>query len=323
MNMGQFRAIITAFFLFFGFLEMYGADAKGYKIVLASFGTFEEAKGKLNDLSKQIEDDEKKLQHQYGFEIVARPSGKAFMLAIEPIEREEDAKVVLKGFKRLYPDGYINGYFGPTEGTVFLKVESLKEEANQTLEANTSNVPEVMNVVQSPEPADVSIAPIKEDPHRMVWVVIGVFGIVALGLIGWFLQRKKTDKPQKGFKEKYEEALAEESEDRVEVIESEAFNVCEEIEDKTEAELKQLIPERDIFDKLKKNSFFITLLGELKSAAETKDHVRCLDVMAELMRYQKNFKKSSKMSMFQRLIETKEFESLAIRINNEIEIGKV
>ena len=63
----------------------------------------------------------------------------------------------------------------------------------------------------------------------------------------------------------------------------------------------------------------MTLLGELKGAAEIKDHLRCIDLMSELMRYQKNFKKSAKMDALMNLVEAKEFERLAMFINNEME----
>lgn len=319
----QFRAILAAFFLFLGLLEVYGGEAKGYKIVLASFMTFDEAKERLNDLSKRIGDDEKALQTQYRFEIVARPSGKAFILAIEPLEHKEDAKTVLQGFKKLYPDGYINGYFGPTEGAVLLPKEESKPfqsvvEANQTDEENVT-APSVANITKSPKvDPKVERPVIDKNQSQISWVVIGVLGIIALGLIGWLLKGKKS--PQRELKEQYEEAINEEaSEDRVEAIESEAYGIVEEAEAHNDVIPKQFLPESDIFEKLKKNSFFVTLLGELKGAAEIKDHLRCIDLMNELMRYQKNFKKSAKMEALMNLVKTKEFERLATFINNEME----
>lgn len=321
MKTARWGAILFALFVFLGFWEAYGAEAKGYKIVLASFATFDEAKAKLNDLSQRIGDGEKGLQEQYGFEIAARPSGKAYMLAIEPLQTEQDAQKVLKSFKQFYPDSYINGYFGPTEGAVFLSKESVKEEANQTADGNTSNTAEPMKVVQAPKPADVSMAePTQEEPRRTVWMLIGVLGIAALGLIGWLLKSKNTQESPKAFKEKYEETIIdEENEDRVEVIESEAYGTVGEPEIPKEVVPKQFEPESDIFFKLKKNSFFMTLLGELKSAADNKEHPRCADLMAELMRYQKNFKKSTMMDTIQKLVETKQYEQLSALINNEME----
>lgn len=325
MKITRFRAIVAALFLLVALLDVYGAEAKGYKIVLASFATFDEAKAKLNDLAKQIGDNEKKLQNQYGFEIVARPSGKAFMLAIEPLEREEDAKTVLQGFKQFCPDGYINGYFGPTEGAVFLPKEESKPlqptvEANQTHEENVT-ASSAANITESSK-VELSLETpvIDKDSSQTLWMVIGVLGIIALGLIGWLLKGKKSPHSEREFKEQYEEAVNEEvSEDRVEVIESEAYSIVEEAEVHNDVIPKQFVPESDIFEKLKKNSFFMTLLGELKGAAETKDHPRCIDLMSELMRYQKNFKKSAKMDALMNLVEAKEFERLATFINNEME----
>ncbi len=322
------RAISGALFLFLGLLEIHAAEAKGYKIVLASFGTFDEAKGKLNDLSKRLGEDEKNLRNEYGFEIVARPSGKAFMVAIEPLKSEEDAKAVLNSFKKFYPDGYINGYFGPTEGAVFLPKEESKPavppsqsmgETNQTHEENIT-VPSAPSVTSpskvEPTPVDKTTP---EEPRQTLWIVIGILGIAALGLTGWLLRGKKGDEPQRPFKEQYEEmSNEEENEDRVEVIESEAYAIVEENKVHHEDEVKQFIPESDIFDKLKKNSFFITLLGELKGAAELKDHPRCSDLMDELMRYQKNFKKSVKMDALRQMANAREFERLATFINNEM-----
>lgn len=319
MNNIRVKSIILAVVMFLNFIEAYASEAKGYKIVLASFPTFDEAKAKLNDLSQNIGDAEKALQKRYGFEIAARPSGKAYMLAIEPFQTEKDAQEVLKTFKHFYPDSYINGYFGPTKGAVFLNDESLQPDVNQTLEDNTSTVAKPIPSVQSQELV-TPIVQVKEEPSHKVWILISVLGIAVLGLLGWFLKGNRKHESLKAFKERYEETISDEdNEDRVEVIESEAYSEVEESEISKEVGQKQFEPESDIFFKLKKNTFFMSLMGELKSAADNKDYARCSDLLAELMRYQKNFKKSVKMDILQQLVDKREFERLATFINNEME----
>lgn len=254
------------------------------------------------------------------------------MLAVEPIETEKGAAAVLKQFKKHYPDAYVNGYFGPTKGALFYKpsqAESVTLEANATEVNSTSavekNIEENSTITTPPvEPTiaqkDVvveSVVP-EEPKSNSGWLIaLLIGGILLLG--AWRVKAKKTPQRVQEFKEKYEEAVQEgESEDRLEIIESESFVIVEEDEAPQKNEPKVFEPEPDIFYKLKKNMFFVTLIEELKAAANSKDDQRCHDLMAEVLRYQKNFRKSEMIETMQNFIESKAYDQLSQFIDREM-----
>lgn len=326
MNQIRFMAVVIVVLMLQ--FPVYAAEAKGYKIVLASFGTFDEAKEKLDRLGQKLGAQDEALQKKYGYQIAARPSGKAFMLAVEPIESKEDSEKILKQFHLYYPDAYVNGYYGPTEGAVFLKAkENVQSEEQNTSEANQS-VPELQPAAEEnlPVQSQALSAPSQEvsqsPSESTIFSKIGNLGIVLLALmmamLFWFWKRKIKIEVQESPKERYEESRQEEtSEDLVYVIESEAVKDEPDIQEKIPAKLFE--PQSDIFDKLKKNMFFMTLLGELKTAAEVKDEQQCKSLMDEVMKYQKNFRASEKIARIQSYIETKRYDELSTYINKEMD----
>lgn len=323
------KFIVLSWLILIAAVDTFAAEAKGYKIVLASFGSFDEAKGALEKLGSKIGDAEYALQKEYHFEIAARSSGKAYMLAVEPIETAANAERVLKQFQKYYPDGYINGYFGPTEGAVFLSKETQKtvvptpdiiSDTNKTVEENRTIATEPLVSPQISVVKKTVNDPRKEESKQTIWIIIGVLGAMVLGLVRWLLKNKKAVVTDRVFKEKYEEALQEsESEDRVEMIESEAFSIVNEVEEVQNIQPKVFEPEPDIFYKLKKNMFFMTLMGELKSAADSKEDQRCHDLMDEVLRYQKNFRPSEMIASMQDLLQTKAYDQLSELINREMD----
>ena len=322
--------IVLSCMILFSAMQTFAAEAKGYKIVLASFATFDEAKSALEKLGSKIGDSEVTLQKKYHFEIAARSSGKAFMLAVEPIETQEGAKSVQKQFQKYYPDAYINGYFGPTQGALFFKPpesnspdeEVNASEANTTAEAvksveENSSTPATPIVETTTAEATVVNEPSKpEERNDSVWMI----ALVLIIIVGWGMWKIRISKePAKEFKEKYEEAVTEsESEDRVEMIESEAFSVVEEDDTPKSEQPKVFEPERDIFYKLKNNMFFMTLIEELKVAADSKDDQRCHDLVDEVLRYQKNFRNSEMIATMKNLVETKGYDQLSSLITREM-----
>ncbi len=325
--------IVLSWMILFSTMQTFAAEAKGYKIVLASFATFDEAKGALEKLGSNVGENELALQKEYHFEIAARSSGKAFMLAIEPLETHQGAESVLKQFKKYYPDAYINGYFGPTKGALFFKplvpnnaAEEVNiTESNMTVEA-TKNIEENSSTPAGPRVETVTAEATvteetsvsEEENSNLVWIIIA---LLLFGAIVWGIWKKtKSKESVQEFKEKYEESIQEEErEDRLEVIESEAFVTIKEDDTPPKSEPKHFEPEPDIFYKLKKNMFFITLMGELKTAADNKDDQRCHDLMDEVLRYQKNFRKSDIIETMEKFIETKAYDQLSAFINREID----
>lgn len=291
--------------MLFTFLSIhtYAAQSKGYKIVLASFPTFDEAKAKLAILDSQLGADERAIQEKYHYEIVARSSGKAFILAIEPLETKVITDQVIKQFGNLYPDAYSNGYFGPTEGALVLEhtqIATVVDEANRSIMQKVEKRPEVKAI-------EVKNTPV-EDEEKSVsfWIIIAGIGVLIAVLFSVFKRRIPTQAQSS--------------------IESEiSINNIEEIVLK-EAVLPANVPDpspleavqSDIFYRLKKNMFFITILKELKDAADAKDASRCYDLMREVLLYQKNFRKSNAIATMDEWVEDKNFSQLSAFISKEI-----
>lgn len=303
-------------------LSLYAGESKGYKIVLASFGSFDEAKGALAKIGEKLGDEEKSLQSKQKFEIVARPSGKAYILAIEPIESEAGSKDVLKQFKKLYPGAYINGYFGPTSGSVSLQPETKAavDEVNTTQESTITTVPVEKNVtkaIETPKERVVVSTQEEENPkttNPLIYVIILLLVIVPSVL---YLRKRvfsAVANHDEGNSLEYDNEadskpveLAQIDTDTVSSIERVPYF-------ETSIEVS-----KDIFYTFKKNMFFITLLSELRSAAQNKESGRCNEIMDEILRYQKNFQKSEMMASMKELLDGKELEKLAALIGSEIE----
>lgn len=326
MRKSGIKFLLLSWMILFAAVQIYAAEAKGYKIVLASFGTFDEAKTALDKLGSKIGDSEATLQKKYHFEIAARSSGKAFMLAIEPIETEDGALTVLKQFQKYYPDAYVNGYFGPTKGAIFFKSPENKSPAEElnASEVNTTaevekNVSENTSTPVKPEveAATEEVSSSEESNSNAGWIIAFVLITAVIGMVLW--KNRRSSEPVKAFKEKYEEAVEEsESEDRVEMIESEAFSIVDDDDTAKSEQPKVFEPERDIFYKLKNNMFFVTLIEELKVAADSKDDQRCHDLVDEVLRYQKNFRNSEMIATMKNLVETKGYDQLSSLITREM-----
>lgn len=284
----------------------YASEAKGYKVVLASFPTFDEAKAKLASLDDKLGVNERAIQEKYHYEIVARSSGKAFILAIEPLETKTIADQVIKQFEHLYPDAYSNGYFGPTEGAIVLEhtqiapvVEDINRSILQKVEKSTK-----VKTIEAKNP------PINDEEKSVpFWIIIAGVLVLTAVLFRVFKRRAsiiQVPSPIESEKETLEVNGMEEI-------------ISEEVE---LPEVRVTVPsqsdENDIFYRLKNNMFFMMILKELKDAAESKDASRCHDLMNEVLKYQKNFSKSNVITTMEELVESKNFSQLSVFINGEI-----
>lgn len=90
--------------------------ADEYKVVLGSYNTLQSAENRLKQLEKQLSGDYGSIQNKYGCTIVARPSGRAFLIAAEPLKSRQDASDVRKRFSPLFSDAYIDKYYGTKSG---------------------------------------------------------------------------------------------------------------------------------------------------------------------------------------------------------------
>lgn len=315
MMLSKFKtAIIISGFLF---LSIYADESKGYKVVLASFPTFEEAKVKLEQLGEHLDVDDRALQEKYQYEIVARISGKAYIIGVEPLETKAIANEVIQQFQDTYPEAYSNGYFGPTEGAVVLEHTQSPEaiEVNTTTtnieEANQSSVkPSKDEVIKTSLSTEV-----KEEKSSLIWLVMGLITLVVVTVgVKFFLRAKKTHTTSV--------MSVQDSVDEIEPFEDSSMIPKE--DDKKEAEVQEHIAvsvevgENDIFYRLKNNMFFMTLIQELQEASAKKDSSRCRDLMDEVMRYQKNFRQSLIISAMNKAVEDKSFDSLNTLLSREL-----
>lgn len=289
------KIILVGFGLLIGILNLYADEAKGYKIILSSFQTLEEANSSMQMLGSRTGNDEAALQKKYGYDIVARASGKAFIIAIEPFSSQESAEKVKKEFVEFYPSSYISGYFGPTEGAIILAPK------NKVIQ--TQSIPSVTiekNIIST------------DNPHTRfswLWSVLGGI-IIALGIFWYIRSRISAQK----IDPKEDHTLSIDNKDSVEGYDTanmvSQLKVNSENSHTTKSLDDQTILQKDIFYRLQKNVFFKTLLDELKKAAQSKNEQRCHEVMEEIFRYQKNFRQSEKITSLQQYIDNKEFDKL-------------
>lgn len=174
----------TLFFFFLTlFLSVYthaSDDAKGYKIVLASFSQFDDAMHALTLLGPKMGHEESLLQKKYHFEIVVRPSGKSFIISIEPLQDQTSVEVVLKHFKQFYPDAYTGNYVGPVVWQ-FNEMSS-EHDLNAPVEQRS------LTSALAPDEPVVSHEKAQDTPEWIAGIVlVAVFG--ALGI--FFILRKK------------------------------------------------------------------------------------------------------------------------------------
>lgn len=253
-------------------------EAKGYKIILVSCQEFNEAKNQMNLLGGKLSKEDWDIQKKYGYTIVARPSGKVFIVAIEPLATKEAVSSVRKQFKKFYPDSYSNGYFGPTEGSVVL---------SPPLEKTTK---ESVLIQKNP----ILTPPVGKPLEKWEWIIT-VLGLIAIAI---FLTRirKSAQATTTAFqKTKDEKSQATPKEAQTEIKKIDSGNIAQE----------------DIFYALKKNRFFKMLVDELKGASDRREEQQCYDIIQEMHRYEKKFQTSRILIEMEELINSKKFRQLS------------
>jgi signal transduction histidine kinase len=107
------------------------------KIILASTENAQQITSTFNTfIEKTLNDNFLQLQQRYKFDIVARSSGRSYILVLEPFLSYSDAKTVKKELPSSYKDAFINKYTPPeNESIVAIKKATqtaLRAEANRT-----------------------------------------------------------------------------------------------------------------------------------------------------------------------------------------------
>ncbi len=159
----------------------FASEQQGYKIVLKTFSTLDDARAAMDKMV--VSDRNQELKSKYGFNIVSRSSGKSYILAAEPFQNGEGAQEVMKSFKEVYKDAYVSGYYGPTQGSVFMTTSLDK----QTTPASAEKIDESKPAKK--ESPSVTPSP-KSDGFPWLWVAL--IGFPAAGAItGLFFGRSK------------------------------------------------------------------------------------------------------------------------------------
>lgn len=322
--------------------------AQEYKIVLLSYTKFEEAQKGLNALEPKLDESFHQLQSQYRYEIVARPSGRAFLIGIEPIEGRENADRIREKFSSLYPKSYIDKYYGPTEGSVFMAHAAEPVAPAAPVEVNETASAEGDSASTSPAPQEVTheaeklpVAAAEESTGGWGWIATVLVAAVAFFL---YLRRdKERAEPTAVAAEEHlaaagkdpvpeEETLCEPTVQAALVVETAPETDLRPIEEGEEERGAEALPtaeeegdvglQKDNFDKLKSNMFFMLLVNELKAAAQNRELEQCRDIIAEMQRYEKNGPKSTVVQSMSELVEMKKFTRLLAFIEAKMNEGE-
>ncbi|RUM65027.1 MAG: hypothetical protein DSZ03_03310 [Sulfurimonas sp.] len=106
----------TFFLLFLMLASLYGTSER--KIIIGSFPSQQTADRALEKFESQLDSEFYVIQDQYGFNIVARPSGRTFIVALEPFDSYQTAKEVKEFLPPAYADAFINKYTPPPSQAV-------------------------------------------------------------------------------------------------------------------------------------------------------------------------------------------------------------
>ncbi len=155
------------------------------KIIVGSFATEQRAQHALKQFQTKLSTDFLAAQQRLGFDVVARPSGRQFIIAIEPFPSYKEAKKVKKLLPQGYATAFINRYTPPkpveriaTPPSKNIAVEETvakqqRKEINSTTAPNDYNVShyeQVKGTVQNnetPTDANQSMKPVVNETVRI------------------------------------------------------------------------------------------------------------------------------------------------------------
>ena len=116
------------------------------KIIIASFPTQQQADKALTIFESKLGSPFLAKQQESYFNIVARPSGKSYIIAIEPIESYREAVRIKKLLPWEYADAFINKYTPPQPDTL---VEVAVPKTTQKLSPTPLNKPSSQKLEES------------------------------------------------------------------------------------------------------------------------------------------------------------------------------
>ncbi len=124
------------------------------KIIIASFPTQQQADKALTIFESKLNSQFLKKQQQSYFNIVARPSGKTYIIAIEPIESYKEAVRIKKLLPWEYADAFINNYTPPKLkiSTQTANVKTTQKPLLESIKPIASPSSEISDATQEIEP---------------------------------------------------------------------------------------------------------------------------------------------------------------------------
>jgi len=293
---------------------LFALDVQGEKVVLNSFATFDEAQAKLKELESTITPNAIELRNKYHFDFVARKSGRAYILVIEPIKTVDEATVILKHFKKTFTDAYTDHYYGPTQGAVVLalvspeKTEIKPNSLSQQTPAINKTVSQKTNVSPTIEVLEVEQKNQTGSSYGWLWIPVLVLIFIGGLIFVWkgFGSRNKIFDDNDLIRN-----------DEI-ITQTEEISIQEHDNIPTISPKKELQEEADIFYRFTKNIFFVDILKELKEACDAQDLQEAVRCMSEIEKYQKNFRRSSVIATMSRLLKKKGFHELSTLIKKEM-----
>lgn len=292
---------------------LFALDVQGEKVVLNSFATFDEAQAKLKELESKITPNDLELRNKYHFDFVARKSGRAYIVVIEPIKTIDEATTILQHFKKTFTDAYTDHYYGPTQGAVVLalvspeKTEIKPNSISQQTSAINKTVSQKTNVSPTIEVLEVEQKNQTSSSYGWLWIPI----IVLIFMGGLVFVWKGLESRRENFDDndliRNDEIIAEAYEE----------NPSEPKPIPIVSPNKELFENTDIFYRFTQNIFFNNILRELKEACDTQDAQEVIRCINEIEKYQKNFRRSSVIATMSRLVGKNGFNELSQLIENE------
>ena len=98
------------------------------KIILSSYSNESLAQKSFDTLSEKINEKIKDKQSKYPFNVLMRPSGSKFIIAVEPFKYKNEAMEVLEELKSDFPTAYVNNNADTFEETAFDPTMNKDEE---------------------------------------------------------------------------------------------------------------------------------------------------------------------------------------------------
>ena len=132
------------------------------KIIVGSFTTEQGAQHALKQFQEKLSTDFVAAQQRLGFAVVARPSGRQYIIAIEPFPSYKEAKKVKKMLPKKYASAFINRYTpsvrppspvasAPVQQSQAVVVVEKEKEDDNAAKVTETSVPEVILAKETKE----------------------------------------------------------------------------------------------------------------------------------------------------------------------------